>query len=72
VNTLAEVLEAIKADAIRAVTPLARCDGCGYWRPAASVTVVSIRGHRFAWCPGCNGQRQPHPEEIVVREGRHA
>jgi len=63
------LLEEIKADAIRAVTPAprvgphARCDGCGYWRPAESLTVVSIRGHRFAWCPGCERQRHHHPDE---------
>ena len=63
------LLAEIKADAIRAVTPT-RCDGCGYPRPAESLTVVLLRGHRYRWCPGCDRQRMHHPEEVGIQEGR--
>ncbi len=58
--------ERLPAD-IKAVTPT-RCDGCGYWRPLESLTVVLLRGHRFRWCAGCNRDRVHHPEEIVTQE----
>jgi quercetin dioxygenase-like cupin family protein len=67
------LLAEIRASAIAAVTPPpTRCDGCLYWRPAASITVVSIRGHRFQFCPGCEHARWHHPDEITIHEARHA
>jgi hypothetical protein len=45
-----------------------QCDGCGYWQPVESVTVVSLRGQQFRWCPVCDHQRMKHPEETVTRK----
>ncbi len=62
------LLEEIKADVIRAVRSPARCEGCGYWRPVETLTVVLLGGHHYRWCPGCNRDRVHHPEEIVTQE----
>jgi hypothetical protein len=63
------LLEQIKGDLIRAAMP-ARCEGCGYWRPVGTLTVVQLRGHRFRYCPACERQRMHHPEEVVIQERR--
>jgi hypothetical protein len=64
------LLDDIRGDLIRAVTPPARCDGCLYWCPVETLTVVQLRVYRFRYCPGCERQRMHHPEEVQIQEGR--
>ena len=52
------------------VAPRERCQGCGYRVPAASLTVTTVRGHRFQWCAACERDRYHNPEEIVISPER--